>query len=1555
MKYLKLFDSHSDYERLESSLTRPNVSSCLDERGAHYKTIPLHPEAYFSFVAEEAGTFKLDGNDLVYSIDNGVTWHALEDGNDSPIVEAGQRIIWSATLAGIPNVNVGTFSSTGLFRAEGNVMSIMFGDDFMGKYSLSGFPAVFQNMFSGCTGLTSAENLLLPATAISEHCYDSMFEGCTSLTATPSRLPAETLEDYCYDSMFKGCTSIEFAPALPSSSLAASCYDSMFYGCESLTAAPELPANTLAISCYESMFYGCTSLTSSPDLPAKTLAESCYTDMFNGCSSLNSIVCGAIDISATNCTTNWVSGVSATGTFLKDFKSHSWTTGVNGIPNGWTVEELEPPYDEQYLTIEVITSGTVLWRGYSLQKTISYSTNRGGAWTSIQSTAAGTPINVNAGDKVLFKGENATYSTSKSNYVALGDSGGTATFNVKGNIMSLVHGDDFIGKKTLSATWTFCSLFKGANVTSAKNLILPATGLTEYCYRALFSKAHSLREAPDLPATQLSNGCYWYMFEECALEKAPELNFTTISVSGCGYMFTGCTNLNYVKCLATNITAAGATTSWLGAVSDTGTFVKSSSMGSWTRDINGIPTGWTVYDDFMLHDPVIYCDGEQIIIDCETEGAGIYYRLNQTGSFSVYTGPISIEADTIVEAYSQKNPNTSHTVTEECQYVKHIYTFNGLSIATGPLAYGENGYEIKSSWNYTSYNSVYGKNNGSTYFSFNEMGQLFEHSGFTSSDGNIDNSLAPFEGWRLPTYDELSAIYGTTREGATVNGSANKHYAYIQLDNVQYAGTDTPEGLLLFPDNAIITGAALASMDNITVNSGITEAQLNEYIEQGCAFLPACAGFEEGVGWDPLSGDCKYLSVTEHDTYNGKTRQFPDGYSVTYMFNKSFARYTVRLVKDMTYGGQTPFDASNKSLNAWTFSGNNVTTPYSVNAIDGHSANYAKGNFTFETTVNLKKDEPTYLWFQHADQSADIYIDNTFVETHWGGYNAFFSDVSSNAHSGTNEVRVVLCNTTRETLAPCSGDFNFNATLGNVKLFSSPVLPAMNYGYDGFHITSTVSSDTATVNVMTTIPSGADAVVTITDSDGYRYVEKKPSTGNELVFTTTIQNPHLWSGKRDPHLYDVTLEIFKNGDLYHKYTRPYGLRYYSYVINDTNVLANNDPYTGFLLNGEPYLLRGVCMHNDIVGKANAESQADVEHDFEIINELGCNFIRLAHYPHPKEVYDKCDQLGIIVQTEVPCVNRMQSTLPEDYYTHLEGQYADMVNQHYNHPCIMFWGLSNEAITDDKDFAKAKVEEYTTQIHTLDAERMVGYVVSHSVTNPSTHFNNPNVDWFGSNLYVGWYIDKTTNDPTNQINTRVNNIIVNKSKPLAFSEYGAGGTQHCHSDDFMSTTTTGNNPRHDIEYQMWLHEGHIAAIRNFPQLMFTAQWQLFDIAVASRNEGYTVCLDGLNASTDDSLRRLNNKGLVERDHMTKKDTFYIYKAEWSSEKFVHICGKDYTKTADRVIKCYTNDGTSLSLYVNNTEVETVTATNHIAQFTARTFNSGDVVRVEGEKTNDTFTF
>ena len=121
--------------------------------------------------------------------------------------------------------------------------------------------------------------------------------------------------------------------------VAPNCYEQMFMGCEKLEATPTLPATTLSSSCYYGMFSGCTSLTTAPELPATTLTNNCYQCMFQNCTSLNYLKCIATDISAAACTYNWLSGVPSTGTFIKA-SSASWPTGNNGIPSGWTIENI---------------------------------------------------------------------------------------------------------------------------------------------------------------------------------------------------------------------------------------------------------------------------------------------------------------------------------------------------------------------------------------------------------------------------------------------------------------------------------------------------------------------------------------------------------------------------------------------------------------------------------------------------------------------------------------------------------------------------------------------------------------------------------------------------------------------------------------------------------------------------------------------------------------------------------------------------------------------------------------------------------------------------------------------------------------------------------------------------------------------------------------------------------------------------------------------------------------------------------------------------------------
>ena len=299
-KYLKLFENHTQYETFiggggDTPFIRPNVSHCIEENHVHYNPKGWADEYFTIESLEDDNTIYLKTENsavtktVSVSTDNGHTWteytsSAEDNGTTLATLNSGDKILVKGHNTTYYKTYANSFKTSKQFEVKGNVMSLVYGDSFI-NYNNLNETSTFRMLFSDCTKLTSAENLVLPATRLTQYCYYEMFSGCTSLTKAPE-LPTTTLAYGCYAAMFEGCTSLVNAPALPATTLANACYDAMFRDCTSLVNAPELPATSLAELCYSLMFMNCTSLTTAPVLLATTLAIDCYNGMFNGCTSL---------------------------------------------------------------------------------------------------------------------------------------------------------------------------------------------------------------------------------------------------------------------------------------------------------------------------------------------------------------------------------------------------------------------------------------------------------------------------------------------------------------------------------------------------------------------------------------------------------------------------------------------------------------------------------------------------------------------------------------------------------------------------------------------------------------------------------------------------------------------------------------------------------------------------------------------------------------------------------------------------------------------------------------------------------------------------------------------------------------------------------------------------------------------------------------------------------------------------------------------------------------------------------------------------------------------
>ena len=403
--------------------------------------------------------------------------------------------------------------------------------------------------------------------------------------------------------------------------------------------------------------------------------------------------------------------------------------------------------------------------------------------------------------------------------------------------------------------------------------------------------------------------------------------------------------------------------------------------------------------------------------------------------------------------------------------------------------------------------------------------------------------------------------------------------------------------------------------------------------------------------------------------------------------------------------------------------------------------------------------------------------------------------------------------------------------------------------------------------------------------------------------STTINNPTLWNGLSNPYLYSVKTQVKVGGIVIDEVIQPLGIRYYS-------VDANN----GFFLNGTSCRLHGVAHHEDRLDKGRAISDANRKQDLDILKELGCNYIRLSHYQHGQYTYNYCDSTGIVVWTEIPLIDRVDAS--QTFSDNAKLQLKELMYQNYNHPSVIVWGLSNEITYKSGPDPAPLVQQLNTLAHQIDSTRLTASAAMSS--NAALNFYS---DIYSCNVYNGWYYN-TYNDfgawATTQHNAHPGNSV-------GVSEYGAGANINQH-EPLNPVEPLNYGPWHPEEYQALFHEAHWQQILARPFLWSTSVWVGFDFASDGRKEGMQP--------------GINDKGLVTRDRLTKKDAFYYYKANWSTVPFGYITSRRFTLRYDSVLtaKVYSNCD-SVKMKVGKNQLATKTSNDHIYSWTNVTLARG----------------
>ncbi|SEP25528.1 beta-glucuronidase [Halogranum amylolyticum] len=475
----------------------------------------------------------------------------------------------------------------------------------------------------------------------------------------------------------------------------------------------------------------------------------------------------------------------------------------------------------------------------------------------------------------------------------------------------------------------------------------------------------------------------------------------------------------------------------------------------------------------------------------------------------------------------------------------------------------------------------------------------------------------------------------------------------------------------------------------------------------------------------------------------------------------------------------------------------------------------------------------SFLRFGAVNYKAKVWLNGELLGTHEGGYTPFSFEVTETLQDGENTIVVQADNQRYEDGIPNEGTdwFNFGGINRSVELVTVPQTFVRNYKVEtslddevNVHVSAWVDNPQTETAVSVSFPE-LDREFELTPAD------KSDEFTGSLSFTA--DEVSLWEPS-DPQLY--TIRVATDDDA---------------VVDEVGLREVHAADGDILLNGESLQLRGIALHEEVAGKGRALDSEDVATRFQWINELGCNFARLAHYPHTEEMARTADKEGILLWEEVPAywdINFGDEDVQELY----RQQLRELIQRDWNRASVILWSIANE--TDHTNDTRNKVlPQMADYVRELDSSRLVtAACFVDEDDDEGLVLKDPleeHLDVIGINEYHGWYYGDSDNMKHFQEDPN--------GTPVVISETGGGAKWGHHGDE---------DERWTEEYQAAIYRGQTSAVADSDQIVGISPWILFDFRAPMRQNEFQ--------------RGYNRKGVLDQ-HGRKKKAFHVLREFYQS--------------------------------------------------------------------------